>query len=181
MSLDLNKLEQVRDLEGGLIQARCPACAEEGHDRTGNHLRVYPDGRYGCCVHPKEGRHRKRIFALAGLKAPESFAIRVKTPAAVAAKSVKAVLSEFSLGTPEVEPEASTFGVPGETRVEVPPPIVSQRQCLPHLLADGTLVIPFSSPERYHWWKGGQSVAATRAELLAQGQGPESTPTDSRS
>jgi hypothetical protein len=40
---------------------------------------------------------------------------------------------------------------------------------LPHLLSDGTLVIPFSSPERYFWWKGGQSVRQTKQELLAEG------------
>lgn len=37
----------------------------------------------------------------------------------------------------------------------------------PHLLADGTLVIPFNSDPKYHWWKGGQSIAQTRAEVLA--------------
>jgi hypothetical protein len=36
---------------------------------------------------------------------------------------------------------------------------------LPFLMADGTVVIPFNSPERYHWWKGGQSVRQTVAEL----------------
>jgi hypothetical protein len=36
---------------------------------------------------------------------------------------------------------------------------------LPYLLADGTLVIPFDSPERYHWWKGGQSIRQTVGEL----------------
>jgi ERCC4-type nuclease len=30
---------------------------------------------------------------------------------------------------------------------------------------DGTLTIPFASPERYHWWKREQSLAETRAEL----------------
>jgi hypothetical protein len=29
-------------------------------------------------------------------------------------------------------------------------------------------VIPFDSPERYHWWKGGQSVAVTRRECEAR-------------
>ena len=66
MSLNLNKLEKVRKLENGIVQARCPACAEGGNDRAGEHLRIYPDGRFGCCVHPKSGEHRKRIFALAG-------------------------------------------------------------------------------------------------------------------
>lgn len=36
----------------------------------------------------------------------------------------------------------------------------------PYLAADGTLVIPFDSDPKYHWWKGGQSVALTRAEVV---------------
>jgi hypothetical protein len=40
------------------------------------------------------------------------------------------------------------------------------RVSLPYLTSSGDLVIPFSSPERYHWWKGGQSVHATKQELL---------------
>ncbi len=49
---------------------RCPACAEGGADTTGNHLRVWGDGRFACVVNPgKEGaQHRKRIFALIGVK-----------------------------------------------------------------------------------------------------------------
>ena len=37
---------------------------------------------------------------------------------------------------------------------------------LPRLTPGGTLVIPFDAPERYHWWRGGQSIAETRAEVL---------------
>jgi hypothetical protein len=39
---------------------------------------------------------------------------------------------------------------------------------LPFLTAGGDLSIPFDSPERYHWWKGGQSVEQTRADVLAR-------------
>jgi hypothetical protein len=42
---------------------------------------------------------------------------------------------------------------------------------LPYLTADGTLVIPFDSPERYHWWKPDgerQSVATTLAEVRSR-------------
>ena len=49
------------------------------------------------------------------------------------------------------------------------PPVTGEK--LPYLTAGGTLVIPFDSPERYHWWKlDGErlSVAATRAEVLAR-------------
>src|ERR1035437_10258404 len=101
MNLDGGKLEKVRELAGGVIQARCPACAEGGGDRQGEHLRVYPDWRYGCCVHPKDGEHRKRIFALAGDKKPGTFTLRVKAPSALpTARSVKAALTGLDAGTP---------------------------------------------------------------------------------
>jgi len=97
MSLDAAKLEKVRELAGGVVQARCPACAEGGGDRKGEHLRIYPDGRYGCCVHPKDGQHRKRIFALAGARKAGTFTLRVKTPPALpAVRSVKAALTHDS-------------------------------------------------------------------------------------
>jgi len=35
----------------------------------------------------------------------------------------------------------------------------------PYLLDDGSLVIPSTSPEKYWWWAGGQSVEQTKAEL----------------
>ena len=109
MSLEVAKLEKVRELAGGLMQARCPACAEGGHDRSGEHLRIYPDGRFGCCVHPKDGEHRKRIWALAGCKlhlSPAgSVSLRLKVLAhghhstAPAARSVKAALTAVTVGT----------------------------------------------------------------------------------
>jgi hypothetical protein len=37
---------------------------------------------------------------------------------------------------------------------------------LPYLTPAGDLVIPFDSPERYHYWKHGQSPEETRAEIL---------------
>jgi hypothetical protein len=79
MPLDLTKLEKVVNLAEGKVRARCPACAEAGCDQTGEHLCVYPDGRFGCCVHPQDRNHRKRIFALAGDKRPRPFT--VKSPA----------------------------------------------------------------------------------------------------
>lgn len=193
------------------MQARCPACAEDGRDRAGNHLRITADGRFGCCVHPKDGDHRKRIFALAGDTSPRAFTVRVASPPTTSpeSRSVKATLTAFNsgtpgacktesqkgvpsvpnlgihplgtLGTPLFNPYASkkTFlhtckdletGVPDvpsspEGEVILPPSCAEQR--LPFLTAGGTLSIPFDSPERYHWWKGGQSVKQTRAEVEA--------------
>jgi len=185
MSLDTAKLEKVRELVGGIVQARCPACAEAGGDRKGEHLRVYADGRYGCCVHPKDGAHRKRIFALAGAlrtaSTPGRFTVKVASVAKPVepARSVREALvgcigavsaepsSEFrTLRTPFSDPRAHA-GEEGScdtyiykdcesgvlsVLAEVRPPTVKQPR-LPFFTADGTLSIPFDSPERYHWWK----------------------------
>ncbi len=213
MSLDVAKLEKVRELAGGIVQAQCPACAEGGKDRTGEHLRIYPDGRFGCCVHPKDGEHRKRIWALAGVRQPGTFGLRLKTPPALpAAWSVTAAFASFNSGThgtPEIESENGVLAVPdspttdfgtfgtallklrAHTRGELPtvvvgipekledldsavlnvpsagvelPPIVAG-ELLPFLTAGGDLSILFDSPERYHWWRGGQSVAQTLVEV----------------
>jgi hypothetical protein len=37
---------------------------------------------------------------------------------------------------------------------------------LPYLTPSGDLVIPFDSPERYHYWKDGQSPEETKEEIL---------------
>ena len=66
MGLQIDRLEKVRTTGGGLIHARCPACAVESGDTKGEHLIIYPDGRFGCCVNPGDKQHRKRIFALVG-------------------------------------------------------------------------------------------------------------------
>ena len=36
---------------------------------------------------------------------------------------------------------------------------------MPYLEAGGQLIIPFNCPYKYRWWQGGQSIAATIAEL----------------
>ena len=181
MSLDLSKLEKVREMAGGIVQARCPACAEGGHDRTGEHLRIYPDGRFGCCVHPKDSEHRKRIWALAGVRQPGTFSLRIKTPPALpAVQSVKAALTSCNfgtLGTANVKLRAcarvdSTIAVidKGDFQeklkdLESAVLNVPTGERLPFLTAGGDLSIPFDSPERYHWWRGGQSVAQTLLEV----------------
>jgi len=65
-SLDPTLLQKARRHASGKIIARCPACAETGNDRTGNHLAIFPDGRFACAAHPGDSDHRKRIHALAG-------------------------------------------------------------------------------------------------------------------
>ena len=213
MSLDVKKLEKVRELANGITQARCPACAEGGGDRKGEHLRIYPDGRYGCCVHPKDGGHRKRIFALAGERERRQFTVRVATAAKPAepVRSVRQDLAESlrTLRTPKSESVSSDEGSKGDFRtlrtpfsnprahrsdgsddshiykdwengvlsVLEPPeaaPVQGQGQQpkLPFFDRDGTLRIPFDSPERYHYWKPPHDqrlrVKETIAELKAR-------------
>lgn len=69
MGLNLSSLEKVRT-SGGRTLARCPACAEEGNDRSGDHLFINADGAFGCVRHQgTEGdAHRRRVFELAGIR-----------------------------------------------------------------------------------------------------------------
>jgi hypothetical protein len=65
MSLKLALLKNVKHRPTKIV-AQCPACAEVGADRTGNHLVVFTDGRFGCTAHPKDKSHRRRIAELVG-------------------------------------------------------------------------------------------------------------------
>lgn len=69
MGIDLSRLEKVKH-QGGSVIARCPACAEAGGDKTGNHLFVNSAGHFGCVLYPgEEGKqHRQKIFELAGAR-----------------------------------------------------------------------------------------------------------------
>ena len=204
MSLDPKKLENVRELANGGMQARCPACAEGGHDRSGEHLRIYPDGRFGCAVNPKDREHRKRIFALAGDNAARPMTVKVQSgkvhvaEARSVASSLTGMLRTLRTGVSKSESRGAveTITISSETEdfrtlrtgifqsrayardkgdhiymckdfeKGVLSVLSTGKVRLPHLTPEGTLVIPFDSPERYHWWKGGQSIAQTRAEIL---------------
>jgi len=52
-------------------------------------------------------------------------------------------------------PPAPPVAIPGDTN--------EARQ--PWITKAGDLVIPFGSPARFHWWKGGQQPSETRKEL----------------
>ena len=128
MSLVLSKLEKVRHLANGSVEARCPACAEGGHDRKGEHLLIKPDGRFGCCANPKDREHRKRIFALVGDASPRSIkvrvaAVKVAAPAVMAGvlgrlgrvfatPAKPATISDASDGVNEVCPEPDEVRTP---------------------------------------------------------------------
>jgi hypothetical protein len=164
MSLDLPKLERMRRREDGSITARCPACAETGGDAHGdNHLLVEPGGRFGCCANPGDKAHRRRIFALVGVKdgrARQGRALpepEIK-PHPIGSQSGKSILHALKgdfrtlrtgiSGSRAREMDSSVKSVQGP---ETPRPN-RPKPPTPHRLKDGTLVIPFSSPPEYHWW-----------------------------
>ena len=81
MGLDLLKLEKVKK-RGSSIIARCPACAETGNDRKGEHLFVNNSGQFGCVLYPGvDGQqHRQRIFDLVGIKENSCIYFEIKKP-----------------------------------------------------------------------------------------------------
>jgi hypothetical protein len=66
ISLDLARLENCKRHDDGSIHAACPACREVGSDKSGDHLLIRPNGKFGCATHPDDGEHRKEIFSLVG-------------------------------------------------------------------------------------------------------------------
>jgi hypothetical protein len=64
--IDPERLENVKRHDDGSIRAACPACRAAGSDKSGNHLRIEPGGKFGCATHKDDGEHRKEIFRLAG-------------------------------------------------------------------------------------------------------------------
>jgi hypothetical protein len=71
-SLDPTRLENVKHLDGGGIRAACPACRAVGSDKSGDHLLIQPDGKFGCATHADDAEHRKKIFSLAGTRPASS-------------------------------------------------------------------------------------------------------------
>jgi hypothetical protein len=105
MSLDTSKLENVRK-RGGKVIARCPACAEAGHDQKGEHLVINARGPFGCVVYPGGSadakEHRKRIFALCGDREIKPLAVHPsvlgRSRQAVESRSAVAALKTGLLG-----------------------------------------------------------------------------------
>lgn len=64
--LDLSKIEKIQRGNKGTLIARCPACALDGRDKSGNHLIIYPSGKYGCAIHKEDKDHTNLIYQLVG-------------------------------------------------------------------------------------------------------------------
>ena len=101
MSLDFSKLENVR-VCGNKTTARCPACAEAGRDRRGEHLFQNEEGRFGCVVYPgispDAKAHRKRIFAMCGGRDVMALAVHQHvehSPKAIKNRCVRTLIRVF--------------------------------------------------------------------------------------
>jgi len=79
MSLDVSSLKKVKR-RGDTITAQCPACAEAGHDRTGNHLTIFASGKWSCVVYPGNREHNHRIWELCGGAEPNLRNPKVEKP-----------------------------------------------------------------------------------------------------
>lgn len=66
-ALDLARLENAKQ-RNGKTTAACPACRAAGGDKTGNHLVIFANGKFGCCACPDDPEHRKLIFELVGTR-----------------------------------------------------------------------------------------------------------------
>ena len=147
---------------------------------SGNTGDSAPDG----CNYPRKPEDSGRQSEIY----PTSTCISPRTP-------VKLVQGEIVLGNAQEDPEKTEsdigkVGPLGEVRVDRGVSRVDQvegigevwekrpemaatatqpeRPKKPHFTPGGTLVIPFDCDPKYHWWKGGQSMKKTIAELRGE-------------
>ena len=126
MQINTDALENRVARDDGGVVARCPACAQAGHDKSGNHLIVYPDGKFGCVACPSDKEHNREILRLVGVEI--SFAdsacifgvgfLMVLTPGKVG-EFLKSVMVRNVTGTP------ITVTAP----VVLPPAFLLERRC----------------------------------------------------
>jgi hypothetical protein len=95
MSIDLSLLQNVRT-SGNKTIARCPACAEMGQDKKGNHLVISEEGKFACVMFQGASghEHRKRIFRLVGIKETPKNTISVKHTSQASQDTPKVVMDD---------------------------------------------------------------------------------------
>lgn len=77
MGLDISKLENIQQKPDGTIIAACPACRAGGADQKGEHLIIYPNGKFGCVVNQGDSKHRRDIFRL-NARAQRRYSVELK-------------------------------------------------------------------------------------------------------
>ena len=92
MPLDLTKLENKKQ-NGTKMTFGCPACMEEGADHKKDHLIIYSNKKFGCCVDQSK-THYQKILQLAGTgeASPSIEALEIVEQAPVVQKYDKKLL-----------------------------------------------------------------------------------------
>lgn len=132
MGLDISRLEKVRRRGSNTI-ARCPACAEAGNDRKGDHLFINAKGQFGCVLYPgADGQtHRQRVFELVGIKDIAGNGFEVRKPKAgatgvsVVQKDVLGRLGRFTQTHARKNFELHRGEVNSNVRVDINKPVPS--------------------------------------------------------
>jgi len=95
MTIDISKLENVKS-KGEKTIARCPACAESGQDKKGNHLVINSNGKFACVMFPGSSghEHRKRIFRLTGIIDSPKNIISVKEASQVSQNNPDVIIND---------------------------------------------------------------------------------------
>jgi hypothetical protein len=167
MSLDFNKLTHLRD-KGDKKTARCPACAADGGDSRGEHLAIFPDGKFGCVAHPKDKAHNQQIFKLVGMpdytKSSGPIPVRIRRPECLTRKprTLKVFNSLTAVRVPptvldekppaRVETQSPTAGTQEKGEApSSPPPHKPEAEMSPllaksRLLSSGLRVISLNGP-----------------------------------
>ncbi|HJP83226.1 MAG TPA: hypothetical protein VJ835_06935 [Fimbriimonadaceae bacterium] len=80
---------------------------------------------------------------------------------------VRVRLHQGKLQVRELQPGAKLRAWPEIIRYsnELKTELAQSANRLPYIDKHKNLVIPFNSPEKYHWWAGGQSISETLMEL----------------
>lgn len=94
MSLDLNRIENLKRIDDEKSVGRCPACAEKGRDRKGNHLFLHESGAFRCVVDNSK-EHKQDINRLAGRGRGYSASVPI-TPFKADPRKIRSVYKPFS-------------------------------------------------------------------------------------
>jgi len=145
MPLELSRLKQLRDAGDKKI-AQCPACAAKGNDSRGEHLAIYPNGKYSCVAHPKDKLHQAEIFGLAGIQRSEigtgPIPVPIRRPES-AIRTPKVILVLNSLAAPE-SATGKVSDTPDPLTEAVSEPISSDRKAVESIQEEemGEMIMP---------------------------------------
>jgi len=145
--IDPKKLQNVVQKDGKTI-ARCPACAARGDDAKGEHLVLYPDGKFGCVVNSKDKKHNSLILELVGCDAEEEYQVPVRRVVHAPSKVIQ-IVGRFGRSL-ETAPSADTSEPKASTKIITDPAAVADPRPPrpPDVVTDGSTPPADTQPQR---------------------------------